>query len=192
MKRTLGLAALLLTLASPSWALPVLYTLTFDASDIASGAAGPSGTGSFVYDDATLTMTSLAWDFGGGFTGGISDAALAGFGTSQVLFESIFVRAGDPFAAGTGYFPPAADITGHPDVDAAFCWGLSNLPSCGMANTGTTAGSYQFVDSGVVAPLTYRGRVSAEAVRIPVPEPVSAALLLVGGGAMLLRRRRHA
>ncbi len=192
MKRTLGLAALLLTLASPSWALPVLYTLTFDASDVASGAAGPSGTGSFIYDDATTTMTSLSWDFGGGFAGGMSDQVLEDFDTGQLLFESIFVRAGDPFAAGTGMFPPAADITGHPNVDAAFCWGLSNLASCGMANTGTTAGSYQFVDAGAAAPLTYRGRVSAEAVRIPVPEPVSAALLLVGGGAMLARRRRRA
>jgi len=192
MTRTLGLAALLLTLASPSWAVPILYTLTFDASDIASGAAGPSGTGSFVYDDTTVTMTSLAWDFGAGFSGGMSDGVLASLDYAQLLFESIFHRVGDPFAAGTAIFPIAGDITGHPDVDSSFCWGLSNLPNCGMANTGTTAGSYLFVDSGAAAPLTYRGRVSAEAVRIPVPEPVSATLLLVGGGAMLARRRRQA
>jgi hypothetical protein len=137
-------------------------------------------------------MTSLAWDFGGGFTGGMSDGVLASLDMAQLLFESIFHRSGDPFASGTAIFPFPGDITGHPNVDSAFCWGLSNLPSCGMANTGTTAGSYLFVDSGAAAPLIYRGRVSAEAVRIPVPEPVSAALLLVGGGAMFVRRRRQA
>jgi hypothetical protein len=188
MRRSLGLAALILVMASSSWAAPIQYTLTFDASDVASGASGPSGTGSFVYDEATLTMTSLVWDFGGGFTGGISDAGLASLSVGQILFESIFIRAGDPFVSGTALFPIAGDVFGHPDVDSAFCWGLGALGSCGMVNTGTTAGSYQFIDSGVVAPLTYRGRVSAEAV--PVPEPASALLLLVGGSAAWIRRRR--
>jgi hypothetical protein len=190
MKRTLGLAALLLVMASPSWAAPIQYTLTFDASDIASGASGPSGTGSFVYDETSLTMTSLVWDFGGGFTGGIGDAALASLDLGRLLFERIFVNDDDPFGSGVGIFPISGDVVGHPDVDSAFCWGLSTLASCGMANTGTTAGAYEFIDSGVVAPLTYRGRVSAEAVRTPVPEPASALLLLVGGGAAWIRRRR--
>jgi len=188
MRRTFALAALILALASPTWAAPIQYTLTFDATDIAAGAMGPSGTGSFVYDDATDTMTSLAWDFGGGFTGGMSDATLASFDIGQSLFESIFARVGDPFASGTSLFPVAGDVFGHPNVDSAFCWGLSSLASCGMANTGTTAGSYEFIDAGAAAPLTYRGRVSAEAVR--VPEPASALLLLIGGGAAWIRRRR--
>ena len=189
MRRTFALAALMLVMALPSWAAPIQYTLTFDASDIAAGASGPSGTGSFVYDDTTLTMTSLVWDFGGGFTGGMTDATLASFDIGQILFESIFARVGDPFASGTAFFPAAGEVVGHPDVDSAFCWGLSAPAECGMANTGTNAGAYEFIDSGVVTPLTYRGRVSAEAVRIPVPEPASAWLLLIGGSAWTRRRR---
>ena len=188
MRRTFALAALILAMASPSWAAPIQYTLTFDASDIAAGALGPSGTGSFFYDSATDTMTSLAWDFGGGFTGSMSDATLASLDIGQILFGSIFVRSGDPFASGTSFFPPAGDIVGHPNVDSAFCWGLSAPASCGMLNTGTTAGSYKFIDAGAAAPLTYRGRVSAEAARIP--EPASALLLLIGGGVVWIRRRR--
>ena len=55
-------------------AAPVLYTLTFDASNVAAGASGPSGTGSFLYDADTNpdTMTGLIWDFGSGQTGGLS------------------------------------------------------------------------------------------------------------------------
>ena len=191
MKRSLGLAALLLVLAAPSWAAPIEYALTFDASDVASGASGPSGTGSFFYDDATLTMTSLSWDFGGGFTGGMSDATLASLDRGQLLFELVFVRSGDPFAAGYSQFALPGDLVGHPNVDSTFCWGLSAPGSCGMANTGTTAGAYEFIDSGIVAPLTYRGRVSATAVETPVPEPASAVLLLLGGGAAWIRRRRR-
>jgi hypothetical protein len=189
MRRMLGLAALILAMASPSWAAPIQYTLTFDASDIASGASGPSGTGSFVYDAVTEIMTSLVWDFGGGFTGGMPDAALSFDETGRVLVERIFANAGDPFASGIALFPFALGVTGHPDVAAAFCWGLAS-DTCGMANTGTTAGSYLFLDSGSVAPLTYRGRVSAEAVETPVPEPASALLLLMGGSAVWIRRRR--
>jgi hypothetical protein len=176
-------------MASPSWAAPIHYTLTFDASDVASGASGPSGTGSFVYDEATLTMTSLVWDFGGAFTGGFTDAALASLDQGQLLFETIFTNTADPFAYGISIFPPAGDTLGHPDVDSAFCWGLASPSGCGMANTGTTAGSYQFTDSGTVAPLTYRGRVAAEAVPVPVPEPASIIVMLTGASALAVRRR---
>jgi hypothetical protein len=191
MRRSLGLAALLLVIAAPSGAAPIQYLLTFDAADVASGASGPSGTGSFLYDDATLTMTSLSWDFGGSFTGGMSDATLASADRGRLLFDLVFFRSGDPFAAGYAQFALAGDLVGHPNTDATFCWGLSAPTQCGMANTGTTAGAYEFIDSGTVAPLTYRGRVSAAAVEIPVPEPASALLLLLGGGAAWIRRRRR-
>src|SRR5688572_23976777 len=74
-------------------AAPVLYTLAFDASNVAAGASGPSGTGSFLYDADTNpdTMTSLTWDFGSGQTGGLSDASLASFGgLGQSLFVTFF------------------------------------------------------------------------------------------------------
>jgi hypothetical protein len=47
-------------------AVPVTYSTRFDA------IMGPSGTGSFLYDADTGSLTNLVWDFGGGIVGGFS------------------------------------------------------------------------------------------------------------------------
>jgi hypothetical protein len=93
----------------------MLYSIRFDASNVAAGAVGPSGTGSFLYD-AELdggTMTGLNWDFGNGRAGGVTDTQLASrFSVNPTeghfIFANIFDHTHlDPGAYGgsVGYSP---------------------------------------------------------------------------------------
>jgi hypothetical protein len=50
----------------PSFATSLAYNLNFNA------LLGPSGTGSFQYDDEAMLLTNLKWDFGSGIVGGFS------------------------------------------------------------------------------------------------------------------------
>jgi hypothetical protein len=62
--------AVLLASCLSAEASQVLYSVTFDGSGY-----GEAGTGSFVWDDATQTITEFRWDFGNGLTGGITGNA---------------------------------------------------------------------------------------------------------------------
>jgi hypothetical protein len=68
-KKSLWLSLVLAACAlgtTPSFAVPVAYNLSFNA------LLGPSGTGSFLYDDEAMLLTNLTWDFGDGIVGGFS------------------------------------------------------------------------------------------------------------------------
>ena len=196
MRRLSGiLLMVLLVPAARSEGTPILYTMTFNASNVAAGASGPSGTGSFLYDAATDpdTMTALTWDFGSGQTGGYTDAILNSFGISEFLFLDILNETdANPITDGRSLTIGSPGLKApFPDVSAAFCWGTQS-PGCGMANPLVSLASYRFIDSTPSGQVQYRGYVTvAEATA--VPEPATLTLLglgLVGVGARLRRQRR--
>ena len=66
-KRVLGwIAASLVAAPMVASALPIQYDVTYGAT------TGPSGVGSFVFDQDNGAMSDFRWDFGGTI-GGISD-----------------------------------------------------------------------------------------------------------------------
>ena len=80
---------LMLTLFSATtYASTVTYIISFDGSQI-----GPAGTGAFVWNDESLSMSSFTWEFGTEIQGGINDSLLgAEFFTGtfgQALFETL-------------------------------------------------------------------------------------------------------
>jgi hypothetical protein len=174
------IAAWLAVAATPAVGAPIVYTVTFDASDAAAGATGVSGTGSFEYDLTTSTMSYFQWDFGSGRTGSLTQFALSIFG--PFLYESIFFNAGDPTSGGSGGSGSAGStVNGFPDIQVEWCWGTAS-GSCGMDNNGVA--SYQYADTQG----TFQGYLTASPAA--VPEPVS---LLLFGTAFAVRsviRRR--
>lgn len=180
------LAAIVIT----AQAAPTLYTISFDASDTAAGAIGPSGTGSFLYDSVTnpATMTNLTWDFESTFdsiVGGISDADLApivGGDLGAFLFNNVFFNTANPQQNGV-----ASRTSALNGWEMDFCWGLLS-ENCGMQN-GTSGGSYRL--GGTRSIQTQPWSVGYLTVtQSPVPEPGVPALLGVGLASIGLARRR--
>jgi PEP-CTERM motif-containing protein len=153
------------------------YTVTYDGSVL-----GPSGTGSFSFDDAPglEVISDFVWDFGGGMSGGLllvpGDHAF-----SKYLFDILTGVAATGFV-GAGFGP--SSHFGFPVVngsgtfceveDGVFCTGASQ-----------TAPTYRFVAQGV--PVV-SGLVSVAPAA--VPQPASLALLALGVAALACSRWR--
>lgn len=171
---------LLTSLTFTAEAVPIPYTITFDASNTGAGALGPYGTGSFLYDQSTNTMTNLVWDFGNGDTGGVVDATLNDSGGSGGLLFLTMTGGIDPHTNGIGVgpIPMTYLVPTFPNVSAMFCYGLSDI-NCGMAYSQAPLGSYDFIGTNSIGgQVEFRGYLTA--VVSTVPEPEAYALMLTG------------
>lgn len=157
-------------------AAPISYKLTFDGS-----VSGTAGTGSFVRDDVTETISAFQWDFGPGKTGGIMDALFDGFQSQLYYFMLISINA-DPNTEGYTINSPEPFLLGPfgEDGDASFCWGISS-DRCFMPNPGIALASYFLQDTPADGgPSTASSGYVRAARATSVPEPTTAMLLAIG------------
>jgi hypothetical protein len=168
--------------ATDASATPIRYDLTFNAP------VGPSGIGSFVYDDATSLMTGFTWTFGSE-TGGLTDEFLAsltsdGSPSGSNLLEIITHTDADPNAdclsRSCGFGIPVLQGTG-PLGTTIVAFISPNPPD--------TIATYAFADSN--ANIITSGFISFVTTAVDVPETGTLELMI---GALLLvavlRRRR--
>lgn len=189
-KLWLGAVAALAVFAATSsaQAAPVTYKLNFDGS-----GSGLAGTGSFTYDAATTLGSGLAWDFGSGRTGGVSDSLFSTFPFIGDLFFNSILFHPNSLDFGAAFTPSDAGFTFGPfgEDTSYFCWGtLSSF--CGMPDSVQV--SYLFVDIGATGGRTvYTGYITTNVTT--VPEPASLFLLLsalaIGSLVQIQKRRRH-
>lgn len=145
------------------------YNLVFDGSEV-----GPAGTGSFLWDADTLTMTSLTWSLGPDITGGVPDYILLGQPGSPSLGQAMFeVMTGQ-------------DV--HPTVSPNFAVGALG----GLDGTFPN-GEIQFVGiEAFLNPMTYELRsanpvdpnfeIVARGMYTVTPVPLPAALWMFVSG----------
>jgi len=179
-------AALSLAAAGPAHALSTSYSVSFVAS------TGGNGSGSFVWDDVALRMTSFSWTFAEG-SGSFTDAALAKTiyspGSARSAGALLYHLLVDPLAywtstngllsASQGFFNQAfigssGAVTG-------------SLPSDMLAVgylKGASAATYEMLDLSPTRTVLASGSFSA----VPVPEPATTALWLLGLAAIGARR----
>jgi len=183
---SLTVLLMLSSLAGIAHAVPIRYAMDFDGA-----VAGPAGTGEFLWDPGTLTMTGLSWQFEGdrGFVNDEDLAASVGSYTLGLFLYDVLVKPGeiDPLIGGI----PA--ITSFLSIDGGFPQPFARFMiinrRCYPAEL--TSGPFYFftsVPSGNCTDAPYKGIVTTHAVA----EPDSLALLALGVGAFLMRvRRRH-
>src|SRR5574343_1571339 len=162
-----------------SFSAPVQYSVSFMGSTVATGT-GPLGTGGFLYDSTTQSITGFNWNFGGGVSGSILDSywLTSSFLRANILFNT----RSDPTS--TGFSAPPSfvgGVTGFAEDSALFCWGTLS-GSCGMPNPLDSTPSYRFADdlvnpnSGQPESVIYSGYFSLTPTQ-GVPEPTSVVLL---------------
>jgi hypothetical protein len=184
-------AMLLMSLTFTAEAVPIPYTINFDASNTGTGALGSSGTGSFLYDQSTNAMTNLVWDFGNSDTGGVVDATLNDSGGSGGLLFLSMTGGLDPHTNGivVGPIPMIYLVPTFPNVSAKFCYALSNI-NCGMAYSQASLGSYDFVGTNSIGgQVEFRGYMTAAVSTIPEPETYAQLLAGLGMIGMVVNRR---
>jgi hypothetical protein len=170
MKRLAGLiiAACFVTSAV---AVPVEYSMTFDGS-----IANDPGTGRFYWDDASLTMTGLSWDFGGGRAWGVFDGDIAPY--SLQVFDLLTIPGQEDPRLG---LPPGYVIGSIAQTSSDKGWRFD-------WERGTNRVKY-----GVYDNVDGFGGFSGYVITAPasVPEPTTLPLLALGLAGLGVMTRRE-
>jgi hypothetical protein len=181
----LAAAALLLGTSNVGNTAPVQYDVTYDAT------VGPSGVGSFSFDDATGLITDFSWDFGGGVTGGLFDSDFTSIVSGDTLGRFIF-----EILSQTDVHPAVCDEAGVCSSSGPIDFGSGPLASAGVnfaSNLGDV--TYEFytgccyIGTNVVA----EGNIEiAESSESSVPEPGTLALIALAMAGLAFGRRKRA
>jgi hypothetical protein len=182
-----GIAAMI----PSAYATLTTYAVTFDAT------TGSDGSGSFVWDDVSKTMTGFNWSFPEG-TGTFSDAALAKSdytGSAHTVGQLFFNLFTDPKAfwpstlgltsISKGYFTTAFFGASQP-VSGTF---PSDMIDFGYLK-GADLATFEMLDLSPTRTVVSSGSIFAVPVPAAVPEPESYALVLLGLGVLAANRRR--
>jgi hypothetical protein len=172
-----GILALWVLGVQSATAAPILYRTTYTAT------LGPSGTGSFVFDNAPGTITNFVWDFGAGIVGGVptydtSDA----FGDTRGRFAFEILSE-------TNVHSGIDCINVACEVAAVILQGVGPGGGIQFNIFGTpAAGSsyYEFRIGGPNFDIVDSGTISIAAV----PEPTTFPLLGLGVFGIVLIRRK--
>lgn len=180
----LAAAALLVGTSNVGNAVPVEYDVSYNAT------LGPSGVGSFFFDDATGLITDFSWDFGG-VTGGLSDSTFTGIIFGDTLGRFIF-----EILSQTDVHPAVCDEAGSCSDSRPIDFGSGPFGSPGVrfaSNFGDV--TYEFYTgccyfgTNVVA----EGNIEiAESSESSVPEPGTLALIALAMAGLAFGCRKRA
>ena len=158
---------------------------------------GSDGSGSFVWDDASKTMTGFNWRFPEG-TGAFSDAGLTKSdytGSARTVGQLFFNLFTDPKAfwpstrgltsVSKGYFTTGFFGAGQP-VSGTFPPDMMAFGYVKNANLAT----FEMLDLNPTRTVVSSGNIFAVPEPAAVPEPESYALVLLGLGVLAANRRR--
>lgn len=184
----LGLA-LGLVFSLSAHATPETYAVSFNST------IGDKGVGSFVWDEATLTMTDFNWTFSSG-SGSFKDNALAKTIYSPGSARSVGALLFNLFTNPVAYWPSTNGL-----LSTSAGYFSENFFGSSGVLTGTyppdmlgieykkgeATATFEMLDLSPSRTVLSAGTISAS----PVPEPGSVAMLISGMGILAAIRRRR-